>query len=169
MDETDDLPSSPHAILRIPVKENLPTSLTADKRRDLGELTGLTLALDLQGLLGDAVAVQARGVAPPAQQERRVRLAGPHDGLLDGLVDGGLDGAEEARAHVDAAGAEAERRGEALPVGETAGGDEGDLECLPGPGEEDEVGDVGFADVAERISVSIQMWHVWEALGGVRE
>jgi hypothetical protein len=36
------------------------------------------------------------------------------------VVDGGLDGAEEAGAHVDAAGAEAEGGGEALAVGEAA-------------------------------------------------
>jgi hypothetical protein len=36
-----------------------------------------------------------------------------------------------------------------LAVGETARGDEGDLEGLAGAAEEDEVGDVGLADVAK--------------------
>lgn len=77
-------------------------------------------------------------------------------------MDGRLDGAHEARAHVDAAGAEAQRGREALPVGEAARGDEGDLEGLPRAREEDEVGYVGFSYVAvflgEGVGFSMGVW-----------
>lgn len=105
MNQPNHLPSGPDTILGISVDENLPPPLAADKRRDLGKLARLAPLLDLESLLGDLVAVQPGGVAPPPEDEGGVGFLGLDDGLLDVLVDGGFDGAEEAGAHVDAAGA----------------------------------------------------------------
>ena len=63
-------------------------------------------------------------------------------------MDGGLDRAHEAGAHINALRAKGDRSSETLAVGEAARGDEGDAEGLAGAGEEDEVCDVGLADVA---------------------
>ena len=78
----------------------------------------------------------------------RIGLVGVDDGLFDVLVDGRFGRAHESGSHVYAFGAEGEGGGKTVAVSETAGGDEGDGEGLAGSGEEDEVGDVGFADVA---------------------
>lgn len=131
-----------YTVVRITINEDLPAPLPADIGRDLCKLPGLALPLDLERLLCDLVLIQAGSVGPPAQHEGRVRLVGLDDLLLDVLVDGRLDRAHEARAHVDAARAEAERGREALAVGETSRGDEGHLEGLPGAAEQDEVRDV---------------------------
>lgn len=66
-------------------------------------------------------------------------------------MDGRLDGAHEARAHVDAARAQHQRRGEALAVGEAARRDEGRLERLPRAAQQDEVCNVALADVARAL------------------
>lgn len=50
--------------------------------------------------------------------------------------------------HVDTACTKAQRRSQPLAVGEAARGDKGHLERLARAGQEDEVGDVGLADVA---------------------
>ena len=64
-------------------------------------------------------------------------------------MDGRLDGAHEPRAHVDAAGPEAQRGREAPAVGEPTAGDEGHAsEGLARATEEDKVGNVALADVA---------------------
>lgn len=131
-----------YTIVRITINKDLPAPLPAHIRRDLSKLARLALPLDLERLLGDLVLVQAGGVGPPAQDERSVGLLGLDDLPLDVLVDRRLDRAHEPRAHVDAARAQAQRRRQPLPVGETARRDEGHLEGLPGAAEQDEVGDV---------------------------
>jgi len=148
MDEADDLTGGPDAILGVAVDENLAPSLAADVWCDLGELARLAVLLDLDDGVGDLVAVEARRVGPPAHDQRRVRLLRLHDLLLDLLVDRRLHCAHEARAHVDALGAQAQRRGKSLSVGEAARRDEGHLQRLSGLAEQDEVCDVGFTNVS---------------------
>lgn len=145
-----------YTILRVTIDENLSAPCAANKRCNLGELPTGTLLLDLQRLVRDLVAIQPRGVLPAPQYQGRVRLLRAHDLLLDVLVDGRLNGTHETRAHIDAAGSEAQCRSEPLSVGEAAGGDEGGLEGLSCTREKDEVGDVRFADMAEKLLVNIE-------------
>lgn len=151
MNQPDDLPRRPNPIVHVPVDKDLPPALPAHKRRHVLELPARALPLRLDGLLGDFVAEEATRVAPPPQHEFRVRLLGFDDGPLDVVVDGRFDRAHEARAHVDALGPERQRRGEPLPVREAAAGDEGDLQALPGPAQQDEVCDVALAHVARAL------------------
>ena len=137
-----------YTVVRVPIDEHLPPALPAHKRRHLLELSRGAFPLDLDGLLGDLVLIQAAGVPPPAQYELGIVLGRLHDLVLDVDVDGGLDGAHEARAHVDALGAQAQRGREALAVGETARGDERHLERLARAAQQDEVSDVALAHVA---------------------
>lgn len=139
MDKTNDLSRSPHAVFGVAVDEHLPATLAADVGGNLGELARFALAFDLERLLCDLVTVQAGGVAPAPQEQRRVRLLGLDDLFFDVVVYGALDGAQKPCSHIDAAGAEAERGSEALSVGETARRNERDLEGLPRPAEEDKV------------------------------
>lgn len=148
MNEPDNLSCSPNPMIHIPIDEDLPAPLPRNVRSNLFELAGRGGPLDLHGLLGDLVAVEPGGVAPAAQDEFGIRLLGLDDLLLDILVDGRLDGAHEAGAHVDALGAQADRRGETLAVREPAAGDEGHGQGLSRAGQQDEVRDVGLADVA---------------------
>lgn len=137
-----------YTVLRITIDKHLPAPRTIHIRRNLRKLASGTLLLHLQRLVRDLVFVQTRRVSPAAQNKRCVRLLRLNDLLLDVVVDGRLDRAHKARAHVDTAGAEAQSGGEALAVSESARGDVGRFEGLAGAGEENEVGDVGFADVA---------------------
>lgn len=138
-----------HAKVGIAIDEDLLAALAADEGRHGREVAVGVGGLDLEGLLDDLVLVEACGVAPLPEDEGRVRLLGADDLFLDVAVDGRLDGAHEASAHVDAACAEAEGGGEAVAVCEATGRDKGDaIEGLAGAGEEDEVCNVGLADVA---------------------
>lgn len=139
------------------LKDNL-SALPADERSNLGKFPRGALALDTEGLLGDAVAEEARRVPPPAQQERRVVLGRGNDGLLDLAVHGRLLGAQEASAHVDTAGAEAQGGRKALAVGEAARGDEGHVKRLARAREQDKVGDVRLANVAALCRLDVSAW-----------
>lgn len=70
------------------------------------------------------------------------------NGFLDVLVHGGLDGSHESRTHVGAASTEQQSRSQAVAIGETTAGNEGNLEGLTSPTQQDEVGDVALANVA---------------------
>ena len=59
-----------------------------------------------------------------------------------------LDGAHEARAHVDAVGAQRQRGDQAAGVGEAAGGDHRDLDLLGGGRDQHQPGDVVLAGMA---------------------
>lgn len=109
-----------HAIFGVSIDKNLLAALAAHEWRDLCELASGALALDTEGLEGHLVLVEAGGVAPAAKEEGGVSLLGADNLVFDALVDGGLDGAHEARAHVDAAGAEAEGGSEAPAVCEAS-------------------------------------------------
>ena len=155
MDEANDLAGCPYAVLRVAIQENLAAPLPAHVGSDLGEFARRALLLDLESLLGHLVAVQASGVAPAPEQESRVSLVRLDDLLLDLDVDRSLDGAQEAGTHVDTARAETQSCGEPLPIGEAARGNEGNLERLPRPAEQDEVCDVRLSDVASRILLAL--------------
>lgn len=151
MNQPNDLPRRPDPVVHVPVDKDLPPALSAHKRRHILEFPARTLPLGLDGLLGDFVAEEAARVAPPPQHELRVRLLGFDYGPLDVVVDGRFERAHEARAHVDALGPERQRCGEPLPVREAAAGDEGHLQALPGPAQQDEVCDVALAHVARAL------------------
>lgn len=148
MNQAHDLAGSPDAKLRVTVDEDLLTTLTRDEGRNLAELAGSALLLDLEGVSGDLVLEETGGVLPAAQQQRCVVLIRLNNLLLDVLVDGRLDSAHEARAHVDTASAKRQSSSKALSVSKAARGNEGDLEGLAGAAKENKVGDVAFADVA---------------------
>ena len=148
MNQPNDLAGRPHAKILVSIQKDLPSPLPRHQGPHLLEFTRRAGLLDPCGLGRDAVLEQPARVLPAAQHELRVRLRGVDDGLLDVVVDGGLERAHEARAHVDALGAQGQGRGQTLAVGEATGCDEGYVEGLARAGQEDEVGDVGLADVA---------------------
>lgn len=148
MNQPNNLSSRPNTILRIAIHKHLSAALPADIRGNLGKLARGALALDLERLLSNLVLEQARGIAPAPQHKRRIRLLRADNRLLDILVQRRLDSRHEARAHVHAARAEAQRRREPVAICKAARGNKGDLERLARLAEEDEIGNVALADVA---------------------
>lgn len=140
-----------HAKFWVSIDKHLLAPLAAHIRRHLCKLARLALLLNLEGIQRHLVLEQPRRVGPPPQQQRRVRLLRLDNRLLDVLVNGRLDGAHEARAHVDAACAEHQRRRQALTVCEAARRDKGRIERLPRAAQQDEVCNVALADVARTL------------------
>lgn len=137
-----------YAKVLVTIDEHLPSTLSAHVLGNLLELASWAGLLDRNGRLRDLVGEKARGIPPPPEDELGICLLCIDDSLLDVLVDGGLDGSHEAGAHVDTAGTKGERGSETIAVSEAARGNEGDLEGLSGPAQENEVGDVVLTDVA---------------------
>src|SRR4029078_12046541 len=77
-----------------------------------------------------------------------IGLSVADDLLVDELVDGALAGSHEARAHVDALGAERQRRDEAAAVAEAAGGDHRNLDLVAGGRDQNQAGRVVLAGMA---------------------
>jgi hypothetical protein len=140
--------SRTYTVVDVAVQEHLTASLAANKGRNLGKLARLALPLDLQRLLRHLVLEQSGGVLPPSQNKVGVVLVRRHNGLLDLLMDGRLNSAHEPRTHVDTFRTERQRRRKTLSVSEPTRRDEGDVELLARPAQENEVCDVVLADVA---------------------
>lgn len=151
MNQTHDLPRRPHAVILIPIQKHLTPPLPTHQRLHLGKLPRHALPLDARRLLRDLVLKQPTRIPPPPQHKLRIGLLRQDDAPLDIRVDRRLHRAHEARPHVHPRGPQLQRRGQAVPVGEAARRDKRRGDVLARPTEEDEVGDVGFADVARAL------------------
>jgi len=148
MNQTNDLASSPNAIIRITIEEDLTSSFPADIRGNLLKLAGGALSFNLHSGIGNLVLVQPTGVLPSSEHKLSVGLLCLNDLLLDFQVDRRLNGAHESCSHIDALSTQTQSRSKPLPICEASGCDEWNLERLPGSAEEDKVRDVGFTDMA---------------------
>ena len=101
MNQPDDLPRGPNAVIHIPIHKDLPPPLPAHKRRHVLKLPARALPLNFDCFLGDFVAKQPTRVPPSPEHELRIRLLCLDDGDFDIVVDGRFDRAHEPRAHVD--------------------------------------------------------------------
>jgi hypothetical protein len=140
--------SSTYPKVRITIREDLSTTRAADERTHGRELLGARIGFNAVGLSADGILEQPRRVLPLPQHQLCIRLLRLHNALLDIMMNGRFQRAHEPRPHINARSAQVERGGQALAVAEAAGGDEGNGQDLAGAVEQDEVGDVGLADVA---------------------
>ncbi len=124
-----------------------------DARIDAGHFLDDVLELEvaaerlllLEQPVDRGVAQHAFGVAQRPHHESRVELGRGDDRLLDVLVHRRLLRRDEARAHVDAFGAERERSDQRSAVRHAAGCDERDLQLLGCARQQDEVRHVVLA------------------------
>ena len=138
-------------MIRVAIDKDLATALPTHVRSHLFEFARLARSLDFDRFPRDLVPEQARRVLPPPQHEFRIRLLRRDNRVFDLRVDRRLNRAHEPRAHVDPLRAQAQRRRQPLPVREAARGDERHRERLARSAQQDEVRDVGFADVARAL------------------
>jgi hypothetical protein len=107
-----------------------------DLRVDAGDFLDDVLELEagaqllflLEQALHARVVQHAFGVAQRTHDEPRVEFGRLHERVLHVLVHGRFLGRDEARAHVDAFGAQRQCGDQAAAVGHAARGDEGDLQ-----------------------------------------
>ena len=90
----------------------------------------------------------AFGIAQRPHHQPRIELGGVEDRLLHIFMHRRFLRRDEARAHVDAIGAQRQRRDELLAIGHPARGDEGNLQFLGGARQQDQVRHIVFAGVA---------------------
>ena len=99
-------------------------------------------------MLADRVLGDARGVAHGAEDQLGLALVIGDDLLLDQLMDRALLGAHEARAHVDAFGAQRQRGDQAAAIAEAARGDHRNFDFVGGGRNQDQAGRIVLAGMA---------------------
>src|SRR6185312_15203002 len=143
MDEPLHLPGRPDAFISIAGRIDHLAAGSRDELADVLEPGAFLLHRDHLGR--DRIPGNPRGVAHGAEDQLGLALVIGDDTFLDELVDRALAGSHEARAHVDALGAERQRRDEAAAVAEAARGDQRDLHLVGGGRDQDQAGRVVLA------------------------
>ena len=146
MDQALDLAGRPDAFVGIAGRVDHLAAGAGDELAHVLELGAFLLHRDHLGR--DRVLGDARGVAHGAEDQFGLALVIGDDALLHELMDRAFLGAHEARAHVDALGAERQRRDQAAAVAEAARGDHRDLDLVGGGRDQDQAGRVVLAGMA---------------------
>jgi hypothetical protein len=133
--------------VRVAVQEDLTTPLPTDILSNVLELARRASLLDVDSLQCDLVRKQSRRVLPPPENERGICFLRIDDGLLDVVVNGRLDGAHEPRTHVDTTRSQGQRSSQTLTICEASRCDERHTKRLSSFTQQDEVGDVGLANM----------------------
>src|SRR3954453_23667665 len=143
LDQALDLARRPDAFVRVAGRVDHLAAGARDEFADVLELGAFLL--HRYDLGRDLVPGDAGGVAHGAEHQLGFALVIGHDLLLDELMNGALFGRHEARAHVDAFGAQRQCGDEAAGVGKAAGGDHRDLDLVGGGRDQDQAGGVVLA------------------------
>ena len=146
MDQSLNLSRGPDAFVGIAGRVNHFAACAGHEIANLLEGRALLLHGDHFG--ADRVLGDARGVAHGAEDQLGLALVIGDDLFLDPLMDRALLGAHEARAHVDAFGAQRKRCDQAAAIAEAAGRDHRNLHLVGGHGNQDQPGRVVLAGMA---------------------
>ena len=88
-----------------------------------------------------------------------------HNRLLDGIVDRRLDRTHKPRAHINALGAQRQRRREPLPVREAPRSNKRHTQTLPRPAQQDEIRDIVLANMSRTLK-TIDRQKIYAELDG---
>ena len=146
VDQALDLAGRPDAFIGIAGRVDHLAAGAGDEFAHVLEFCAFLLHRDHLGR--DRVPGDARGVAHGAENQFGLALVVGDDALLHELMDRAFLGAHEARAHVDALGAERQCGDQAAAVAETAGGDHRNLDLVGGGRDQDQAGRVVLAGMA---------------------
>src|SRR5690606_32992916 len=148
VDQAHHLPAPHQAVIDGAAFQRVATARSLDQMVDVLELATARAVLDGDHFVGYNVFQHTTAVVQRAKNNIGVALGFADHHLLDVVVYRRLDGGAEARAHVDALGAQCQRRRQTTPIADAARSNHRNFQLFRRSGNQHQPADIVLARVA---------------------